>query len=347
MNEADRFITMIDGLRSWQVLPTESLGLLSERLSSMPPLFLIAIIVVSGFFGVGVQGFTMMRAASRVALPIHKTAGIRPPGTEEQKTIAWRAISAFGLYAGLVLIANLAAEGLRIQVFETSSGEVGVFSAFGVLFVVIGSRLMTAFLLLAVALSAVLLFMPPPRDKPQNELQRDAAAESADRFSSLAEEHDALKEEWGRWHTDLDRIINYSAIHDVRHEAFAVEIVEASEDANSVREQSARNPSSQTAADRFQKAIDRFSAALDEGVHQAELLGTNDIDPVLRRVVLRAQSLLKVVRHTSTTRFEKENAARALYSALRPIVGHSDGRAEMPELETAIQRELEATPHTS
>lgn len=342
MNATDEVTAIAGNLWDRQVLSAEPFAELVDRLSSLHPLGLVVIVVFSLFAG-AVQGIRMMSAASRVALPFHLRG--RSLRTEEQKDTVLQALSSFGIFAGLVLLANLAAEGLRIQIPENPPGMTEAYAALAAVLVVLMGRLTIPIFALALAFSLILLvFVPPHRKRPEREVYREDAVESPDLFTPIAREHDEHKEEWGRWHTDLDLVINYSAIHDVQHEDFAAELVEASEKANDARAQSEKNPSSQAAADRFQRAVDRFSTALDEGVHQAKLLGTEDIDPALRRVVMRAQTLLATIRHESTTRFEKENAARALYAALKPIVGAADGVADMPELETAIRRELVTIP---
>ncbi|MCU4298032.1 hypothetical protein D3I60_13265 [Brevibacterium permense] len=56
--------------------------------------------------------------------------------------------------------------------------------------------------------------------------------------------HNATMARWDEWHTDLDLLIEYPAIHDVAHEKFAVRIIDTAEEAKKTRELWAETPTS-------------------------------------------------------------------------------------------------------
>lgn len=177
------------------------------------------------------------------------------------------------------------------------------------------------------------------RRKRSVEKGRRLASESDSIEATLAD-HAATEDRWARWHTDLDLLIEYPAIHDSAHETFARRIIDADDAATTARThaRAGKLPLAQ-----YRAAVDEFTSALNDGEHQAKLIARGPIlDPVLKRTMDAAETLLHKIRaytagDPTVSWAECQTAATGLTKLLDPIVETK----RVPELETAIARELE------
>lgn len=153
--------------------------------------------------------------------------------------------------------------------------------------------------------------------------------------------HNATMARWDEWHTDLDLLIEYPAIHDVAHEKFAVRIIDTAEEAKKARELWVEAPASTSRFQSYVTAVDVFDRALFDGEHQAKLLGRGpSLDPVLKRVMDDAAHLVEVLRRPDTSRDGRDRTMRALFNALKPVVG--DRAVKIPELEPFVMKQITA-----
>lgn len=160
-----------------------------------------------------------------------------------------------------------------------------------------------------------------------------------DREVMTAARHDAVQNRWDQWHTDLDLLIEFPAIHDVAHEDFAVRSLDAAEAAMKTRKRWENYRNDYTLLRDFETAVDAFDKALRDGEHQAKILGRGpSLDPVLRRVMDDAAHLVEILRRPDTTDGDRVRTMRALFKALKPIVG--DHAVEIPELEPFVMKQL-------
>lgn len=163
----------------------------------------------------------------------------------------------------------------------------------------------------------------------------------ATRKFEMLQRHRDLDDQWGRWHTDLDLIVNYPAIHDVTHEDFAVRIIDAFDAATAARKKVDVPRPKPADLNAYEAAIDEFDTALSDGEHKAKLLHRSDaLDPVLRRVMDTAAHLVDVLRRGDADADERDRAAKKLYRLLTPVVGETVKSAK--ELEPVRMGELEA-----
>lgn len=163
----------------------------------------------------------------------------------------------------------------------------------------------------------------------------------ADTLEAILADHAAAEDRWAWWHTDLDLLIEYPAIHDTAHEAFARRILDADEAATTAR---TRAQAGKLPLDEYRAAVDEFTTALNEGEHQAKLIARGPVlDPVLNRIMGSAETLLGKIRaytagDPAVSWGECQVAATGLAKLLEPVVDTT----HIAELETAIARELEA-----
>ncbi|SMX91515.1 hypothetical protein BI49514_02408 [Brevibacterium iodinum ATCC 49514] len=150
--------------------------------------------------------------------------------------------------------------------------------------------------------------------------------------------HDAARKRWSQWHTDLDLLIEFPAIHDVTNEEFAVRIIDAAEAAEQAREKWEAD-SSESVITAYELAVDEFDEALRTGEKQARLLGRGpSLDPVFKRVMDDAAHLVEVMRRIDTPNDDRFRLMRALYKTLKPIIGEET--AQIPELQLVTMGRL-------
>lgn len=157
-------------------------------------------------------------------------------------------------------------------------------------------------------------------------------------LKSVIAKHDELLNSWDAWHNDLDLIVNFSAFHDIQHEAFARTALEAHRAAEEARAKAVADDDESVRT--FSTAVDEFESALKEADHQARLLGRHSVDPVLKRTMDQVQILIDTFRHPSTPANQRRIAREAIYKALDPLID-APTNIEIPELETRFQHELE------
>ncbi|GEB21796.1 hypothetical protein BAURA63_03719 [Brevibacterium aurantiacum] len=163
-----------------------------------------------------------------------------------------------------------------------------------------------------------------------------------DRGEVTVARHDAIQIRWGQWHTDLDLLIEFPAIHDVAHEEFAVRILDRSEVAAMTRKRWEIDQNDHILLRDFETAVDAFDNALRDGEHKATILGRGpSLDPVLKRVMDDAAHLVEILRRPDTSDDDRDRTMRALFKALKPIVG--DRAVEIPELEPFVMKQLTTT----
>ncbi|SMY04325.1 hypothetical protein BSP239C_03801 [Brevibacterium sp. 239c] len=154
--------------------------------------------------------------------------------------------------------------------------------------------------------------------------------------------HDAAQTRWDQWHTDLDLLIEYPAIHDVAHEKFAMRILDTAEAANCARDAWEGQPHSMSRLQSYRAAVDAFDKALRDGEHQATILGRGpSLDPVLKRVMDDAAHLVEILRRPDTTDDDRDRTMRALFKALKPVVG--DQVVKIPEIEPFVMKQITTT----
>lgn len=164
-------------------------------------------------------------------------------------------------------------------------------------------------------------------------------------FDRIASDHDQLRSRWGKWHTDLGLLVEFPAIHDVQHEAFARRIIDAHDDANDARAKAEAGKEQSAAVTGFSAAVDEYAAALDDGEHKARLIARGPaLDPVLNRIMTTAETLLTKIHayqagDSAVGWGECQTAANGLVKLLKSVIGHQADA--IPELEAAIARELE------
>lgn len=165
--------------------------------------------------------------------------------------------------------------------------------------------------------------------------------EFAERLATLRARHDQLDERWGRWHTDLDLLTSYPAIHDVNTEEFAVRIIDADDDAKEAWADLKANPDDDDLIDEYEDCVDELAEALDDGEYRAKWLGRGPaLDPTMKKIMDTAAHLLDVLRREDTDAGDRDRTAKKLHSLLTPVVGEQVSRA--PELESTRRGELEA-----
>ncbi|QUL78080.1 hypothetical protein [Brevibacterium sp. SMBL_HHYL_HB1] len=163
-----------------------------------------------------------------------------------------------------------------------------------------------------------------------------------DRGEVTVARHDAVQNRWAQWHTDLNLLIEFPAIHDVAHEEFAVRILDTSETATKTRERWENDRADHSRLRAFEAAVDAFDRALFDGEHQAKLLGRGpSLDPVLKRVMDDAAHLVEVLRRPDTTDDDRDRTMRVLFKALKPIVG--ERAVEIPELDPFLMKQITTT----
>ncbi|WP_231445909.1 hypothetical protein [Brevibacterium zhoupengii] len=179
--------------------------------------------------------------------------------------------------------------------------------------------------------------------RAQGQINDDTQTDAVwDEGAITAARHNAAQTRWDQWHTDLDLLIDYPAIHDVAHEKFAVRILNTADAAKNAREAWEDQPHSTTRLQGYRAAVEAFDKALRNGEHQAKILGRGpSLDPVLKRVMDDAAHLVEILRRTDTTDDDRDRTMRALFKALKPIVG--DHAVEIPELEPFVTKQLTTT----
>lgn len=213
-------------------------------------------------------------------------------------------------------------------------------------FLMIGVQAIVALTLAATLIygfSRIVLADPVTRVRARSQINDNAPAHDVwDEAAVAVTRHDAAQTRWDQWHTDLDLLIEYPAIHDVAHEKFAVRILDTAEAATNAREAWEDQPHSTSRLQSYCVAVDAFDKALRDGEHQAKILGRGpSLDPVLKRVMDDAAHLVEILRRTDTTDDDRDRTMRALFKALKPIVG--DHAVEIPELEPFVMRQLTTT----
>lgn len=193
------------------------------------------------------------------------------------------------------------------------------------------------------ALAKILMARPFGIGQARNLTNDDSPSTDAwDEAAIAVTRHNAAQARWDQWHTDLDLLIEYPAIHDVAHEKFAVRILDTAEAANSARDSWEAQPHSTSRLQGYRAAVDDFDKALFDGEHQAKLLGRGpSLDPVLKRVMDDAAHLVEILRRPYTTDDDRDRTMRALFKALKPIVG--DQVVKIPEIEPLVMKQITTT----
>ncbi|WP_133066768.1 hypothetical protein [Brevibacterium aurantiacum] len=92
----------------------------------------------------------------------------------------------------------------------------------------------------------------------------------------------------------------------------------------------------------YRAAVDAFDKALRDGEHQATILGRGpSLDPVLKRVMDDAAHLVEILRRPDTTDDDRDRTMRALFKALKPVVG--DQVVKIPEIEPFVMKQITTT----
>lgn len=176
--------------------------------------------------------------------------------------------------------------------------------------------------------------------KYQSSVDQPTAPDLRWRLAELRERHAEVEKRWLDWHTDIGLITSYPAIHLVRTEEFAVRIINADDEAKSLRTKLDEQGITSDLIDSYADAVTEFADALDDGEYRAKLIARGPaLDPTMKKIMDTAAHLLQVLERADTDTDDRDRTARKLYQLLEPVVGTAV--ADAPELEAIARRELE------